>query len=162
MAQKPVEHVKDLLKHFETAMMITHPARGKLHMRPMQIAETGTDGLLRFATSLISPKIEEISVDDQVHLVFQKSSRFLTLEGTAAIENDAKLVDRLWSEAWRVWFPEGKDDPNICIITVTPTQAEFWDNSGMHGIAYVFNAAKAYIQGKQPDEDPKAHGKVAM
>lgn len=162
MTSKPIEHVKDLMQHFDSVMMITHSLNGKLHARPMHIAEISPQGILRFATSLVSPKIKEISADDQINLLFQKSSRFLSLEGTAKIEKNSKLIDQLWSETWRVWFPEGKDDPNIGIISVVPKHAEFWDSSGARGIAYVFEAAKAYVQGKQPGEDPKLHGKVSM
>ena len=162
MTQQAVQQVKDLVKHFDTAMMITRQPNDKLHGRPMQIAEANEDGMVRFATSLRSPKIKEIEDDDRANLVFQNSSQFLSMSGTVKIETGAKLIDRLWSESWRIWFPEGKDDPNICIITMTPEQAEFWDNSGMQGIAYAFKAAKAYIQGKQPEEDPNVHGKVSM
>ena len=162
MTQNAVEHVKDLLKNFNSVMMITHTANGKLHVRPMQIAEVSADGFLRFATSLASPKIAEISGDDHINLLFQNSSQFLSLVGTAEVEKNTPLIERLWSESWRIWFPEGKEDPNICIITVKPKQAEFWDNAGMQGIAYAFKAAKAYIQGTQPEEDPKSHGKISM
>lgn len=162
MDTKQEHHVKDIMKHFDTAMLITHLPNDRSHARPMRIAEVGKDGVVRFATSKNSPKIKEITKDHSVHLVFQSSSVFLSLIGKAKIEDDPKLVKRLWSEPWRVWFPKGEDDPSICIIAVTPDEAEFWDNSGMEGISYAFKAATAYVQGKKPAIDPSIHGKVAL
>lgn len=162
MAKNKVEHVKDLLHDFTTAMLMTHLPNNRSHVRPMRVADVTKDGSVRFATSLKSPKVDEISKDKNVHLVFQTSSAFMSLQGTAKIETDKKLVQELWSEPWRVWFPKGKDDPDICIITVTPREAEFWDNSGSQGLMYMFEAAKAYVQGKKPAVDKDVHAKVAL
>jgi general stress protein 26 len=162
MTKKAVQHVKDLVKDFDRAMLITQKRDDEIHVRPMQIAEANEKGVLRFATSLRSAKVDEISDNDRVNLVFQNSSKFLVMSGKAKIETNVKLINRLWSESWRVWFPEGKGDPSICFITITPKDAEFWDNSGTKGIAYAFKAAKAYIQGTMPEEDSDAHGKVSL
>lgn len=162
MSDSKVEHVKDLLHDFKTVMMVTHLPKGQNHVRPMQIADTTKDGAVRFATSVQSPKVDEISKNHDVTLVFQNATSFMSLHGTAKIEQDKNLVHELWSEAWRVWFPKGKDDPEICIITVMPQEAEFWDNSGSNGLKYAFEAAKAYVQGKKPESDASVHGKVTM
>lgn len=45
----------------------------------MQVTESSADGFVRFAISLISPKIEEISVDNQIRFEFPNSSRFLSV-----------------------------------------------------------------------------------
>ncbi len=162
MSTSKVEHVKDLLTDFKTAMLMTHLPNNKSHVRPMQIADTTEVGAVRFATSITSPKIDEISKNKNVSLVFQSSSTYMCIHGTAKYEKDKALVEELWSEAWRVWFPKGKDDPELCIITVTPQEAEFWDNSGSEGLIYAFEAAKAYLQGKKPAVDEQIHAKVRM
>ncbi len=88
MTKKPFQHVKDLVKDFDKAMLITQKQQGKIHVRPMQIAETTDEGVLRFATSLRSAKIREISDDNRVNLVFQNSSQFLVMSGEAKIETN--------------------------------------------------------------------------
>ena len=72
------------------------------------------------------------------------------------------LIERLWSEAWRVWFPGGKDDPSLCLIRVEAREAEYWDNAGTQGIKYVLEAVKAYAKGETPAVDNKQNAKVGL
>ncbi len=72
------------------------------------------------------------------------------------------MIDRLWSEPWRVWFPDGKDDPNLVLLKVEPTGGEYWDNSGLEGMKYVFEGLKAVLKGERPETDATQHAKVAM
>ena len=57
------EHLYDLVKDFDTVMLVTKDAGGKLHARPMSVAELRADADAYFATSLDSPKIDEIEAD---------------------------------------------------------------------------------------------------
>ncbi len=73
-------------------------------------------------------------------------------------------LDEIWNEAWKVWFPGGKADPNLLLLRVDGDRGEYWDNSGLSGIKYFIEAGKAYLSGTRPDveSDPKIHGKVQM
>ena len=110
-------HLREVVSDFDTAMLVTRTATGDVRARPLALAspETGADmledGVLYFPTSLSSPKIEEIAADPRVAVTMQDKRRFVSISGTARILSDRALVDRLWSEAWKVWFPKGKDDP---------------------------------------------------
>jgi general stress protein 26 len=163
MIVHPQRHLNDLLKSFSTAMMITRSGDRLMHGRPMSIAEIGEDGELYFATSLDSGNLRDIEHDPDVTLTFQGDSVFISLQGTAHLSTDPELIGRLWSEAWRVWFPEGKDDASLVILKIEPQDAEYWDNSGSEGISYAMTALKAYIKGERPVEsDAGQHAKVAM
>jgi general stress protein 26 len=163
MPESERRNLVDLIEDFDVAMMVTFPAGQKPHSRPMQIAEANEDGSLYFATSLDSAKIRDLEEDPRVMLIMQEGSVYVSLNGNARLSTDRALIDRLWSEAWKVWFPEGKDDPNIVIVRVEPEEAEYWDNSGTEGIAYAVTALEAYIKGERPEEtDAAQHGKVRM
>lgn len=163
MTDKPKRYLVDLLKGFSTAMMITTSGDRSMHARPMAIAEIGEDGTLYFATSLDSGKLRDISINPEVTLIMQDGSVYVSLQGTAHLSTDPALIDRLWSEAWKVWFPEGKDDPSLVIMKIDPTDAEYWDNSGLHGVGYAMTALKAYIKGERPSEtDAAQHGRVNL
>jgi len=114
---------------FNTAMLTTRSPEGGVHIRPMRVArmEAGDQELL-FATGLAMPKVEEITKNNQVAISFQGSSEAAVLYGTAHVLKDRVLIEELWSEAWRVWFPGGKGDPNLCLLAVTPVSAEYWDS----------------------------------
>ena len=65
-------------------------------------------------------------------------------------------------EAWKLWFPEGKDDPSICLIHFSPEDGEYWNNAGAQGLKYAFEAVKAYVKGTTPESDHAHHAKVDL
>jgi general stress protein 26 len=119
--------------------------------------------VLYFPTSLASPKIDEIAADARVAVTMQDKRRFVSISGSARILRDPVLVERLWTDSWKVWFPEGKTDPQLCLVAVVPTAAEYWDQKGGKGLAYLFEAARAYLTGTTPDElDDEQNAKVRV
>ncbi len=84
------------------------------------------------------------------------------MSGTATVVRDQALIDRLWSEAWKLWFPAGKTDPAIAMIKFEAREGEYWDKAGAEALKYVFEAIKAYAKGEKPKSDEKQHGKVAL
>lgn len=162
MTTTPQQHLYELLKGFSTAMLVSHETDGGLHARPMAVAELKPESHAFFATDRRSPKIAEIQRHPEVLITFQNSSEYACVSGTASLESDRATIDRLWSEAWRVWYPGGKDDPNLVLIKVEPRVGEYWDNSGTEGLKYVFKGLKAVLQGERPQTDTDQHAKVAM
>ncbi len=65
------KHLYDLLKDFDTAMLVTQSADGHMHSRPMAIAELRADSDAYFVTSIDSPKVDEIKANPSVTLTFQ-------------------------------------------------------------------------------------------
>lgn len=137
------EHLHDLIKDFRTAMLTTRTSDGGVHIRPMAVANLVKEEELFFATGLSTPKVDEIGQNNQIAVTFQSSSEFTTVYGTARVVNDRELVDELWSEAWRVLFPKGKEDPNLCLLAITAISAEYWDSSGLEGFKYLYEGLKA-------------------
>jgi general stress protein 26 len=156
------QHLFDVLKGFDTAMLVTHSSGNGLHARPMAVAELRPGADMYFSTSLQSPKIAEISSNPAVAVTFQSRSQFASVYGNAYVVRDRALIERLWSEAWRVWFPGGKDDPSLCLIRVEAREAEYWDNAGTQGIKYVLEAVKAYAKGETPAVDNNQNAKVGL
>ena len=149
------EHLYKLLKEFDIAMLVTQEPSGELHGRPMAIAELSEDGNTYFATSIDSPKVGEVEKDHSCLITFQSSSQFAVVQGMGSVVRDRALIDRLWKESWKVWFPKGKDDPKLCLFKVDAKRAEYWDNSGMQGL-------KSVVQKKRPETDEKQNAKVAL
>lgn len=156
------EHLYDLLKDFDTAMLVTCGADDTMHARPMAVAELTADGMAYFVTGIHSNKALQIQADSAVTLTFQSSKQYVSVDGTATVISDQALVDRLWKEMWKVWFPQGKTDPNISMIKFTARQGEYWDNAGTEGLKFIYGAAKAYIKGETPQPDATQHAKVEM
>jgi general stress protein 26 len=156
------EHLYDLLRDFDTAMLITRAADGHLHARPMAVAELRADADAYFVTSIDSPKIAEIEADADVLLTFQSERQFAAVYGRVNVIQDRQLIERLWQEAWKVWFPRGQDDPTIALLRFDAERGEFWDSAGTRGVQYAFEAARAYLRGDKPQVDPDQHGRVRL
>jgi general stress protein 26 len=153
-----------LMSEFKTAMLVTRTDDGNMRARPLSIAGSRDDGALYFSTAIDSPKVVELDRDPHVNVVMQDGRRFVSLSGVARVVADRALIDALWSESWKVWFPKGKDDPSLCILAVDPVEAAYWDTSGAVGIKYVFEMAKAYVTGKRPpsDDDQRHTARVKL
>ncbi|HET9957371.1 MAG TPA: pyridoxamine 5'-phosphate oxidase family protein [Polyangiaceae bacterium] len=158
-----LDHFLSLLGKFDTAILVTHQGDHGLHGRPMAIADTDADGTLWFLTSDDSPKVAEIAEDSRVLVTMQQDTRFIVASGRIRVVRDAKKIDELWKESDRVWF-DGKDDPNLVLLSFFPEDAEFWDNSGSRGVRFVYRAAKAVLSGVPLKDlnDPTAHAKVSL
>lgn len=157
-----VRHLFGVLKHFGTTMLVTRGSASYARARPMAVAELGEDAHVYLVTGADSEKTAEIDLAPDVTLVFQDSHRFASLSGRATLSRDRALTERLWSEAWKVWFPQGKADPAICFVRIEPHEAEYWDNAGMNGLKYLFAAAKAYASGTRPGASQEQHARLKL
>jgi general stress protein 26 len=156
------KHLYELVEHFRTAMLITHGQNGSMRARPMAVARLAPGSDAYFATSVEMPKVQEILFDPNVLISFQGSSEYAVIEGTAELVRDRRLIEELWQESWRAWFPGGREDPALCLIKVTPRCGEYWDNSGAEGISYLFEGVRAIFQGRRAKEGPAQHAKVDL
>ncbi len=157
-------HFVELLRQFSTAMLVTHTAGDQIRARPMAVAEIRDDGTVWFISHIDSAKVEEIADDQQISVVCQNDCKaYLSLSALARVSRNRAKIAEIWQEAFQVWFPGGKDDPNIALIQARPEQGEYWDHEGFKKIEYLFAAAKAYATGTTPEiEEGEQHGKVSF
>jgi len=154
------DHFQKLLKTFDTVMLVTQ-SDGHLRARPMAIAQIEDDWRLWFISGANSAKDREIRADTRVLLVCQKDhSIYLALNGRASVSRDRSKIAEVWQEAFRVWFPDGKEDSNIELICISPEEGEYWDNAGMNKVKYAFESVAAYVTGKTPSmQEGEQHGR---
>ena len=156
------EKLYDVAKSCKPALLVTRGEGGGMHARPMHVAEVRADGDAYFATGLDSAKVREIEAGPAALVAFPDGASFATLTGIARAVRDRSLTDRLYSAAWKVWFPGGRDDPNLAIIKLDASAGEYWDNSGWQGIKYAARSAKAVATGEKPVTDEAQHAKVRL
>lgn len=161
MRQK-TDKLYSVIESFSNAMLITQSSDG-LHSRPMAVAKVEpTSNTIWFATEMDSGKIDEILSNPEVNVSFQGKLGFASLTGEAKITQDQDKVDDLWSPAWKVWFPKGKDESSITLIEVHASQGEFWDASGKEGISMLVDAAKAIMNDEKPETSKSRNAKVNL
>jgi general stress protein 26 len=154
----------DLLVKFETAMLVTRSNERALRARPMAVAKVDDDCTIWFLSLHESGKVHEIEVDPHVAVTCQKDrDTYLSLSGRAELTRDRAQVEQVWNESYKVWFPGGKDDPDLLLIGVEPEEGEFWDQKGTNKLKYLFEAARAYATGTRPRiEEGDQHGKARL
>jgi general stress protein 26 len=61
------------------------------------------------------------------HFVSKGHDYFACFDGTAQIDNDFAMIDKLWNSHVEAWFPGGKDDPNLALLRFDIDSAELWE-----------------------------------
>ena len=62
----------------------------------------------------------------------------------------------------RLWFPEGASDPQLAVLLVEPSRAEYWDRTGFRRLEFLWEAGKAILGSRKASENLKGHGKVDL
>lgn len=121
--------LKEMAEHIKTCMFCTELSSRPIPTRPMGLREIDDNGNLWFISSEESNKNDEIEGDNEVQLIFAKNSdaHYLSVFGKATIYSDRDKIEQVWTPFAKTWFEEGKDDPNVSAIKVTPTDAYYWD-----------------------------------
>lgn len=149
-----VAHLVSLLRDFAAATLVTRSRGGSLHGRPMAIARVEDNVTLWFITSVASAKADEVAEDARAMVTLQSSSRFICINGNAELVFDPEQIRALWKDEYRVWY-DSERDPDIVLVRFSSFDAEYWDNSGMQGLKYVFQAARAYVTGQKLEDKPE-------
>ena len=146
------DKVLDLLRDQHITMMTTRGGDGRMHSRPMGVQHTSFDGHLWFLTDGRSGKIADIERDPEVLCSYADPSEqsYVSVSGRGEVVRDRAVIKEHWFEAARTWFPEGADDPNLCVIRVKVESAEYWDSPSA-AMVYAYGYAKAVLTGKRPD-----------
>jgi general stress protein 26 len=148
---KTARHIASLLEKIDIAMMTTVGPDGFLVSRPLSTQDARFDGKrVWFFTEADSPKMGEIRRNPKVNLAYASKDRntYLSVAGTAKVNNDRRRINALWSDAMKAFFPEGKDDPNLALLEVEVRTVEYWDGPGTF-VGKLVGFVKARVTGKE-------------
>jgi general stress protein 26 len=115
-----------LIEPIHTAMLTVSDAEGDLVSMPMAPLQMDEDGAIWFFTDLHSDKVRHLQA---VNLSFADGddSTYVSIAGRGEIHSDRAMIQELWSIAMKPWFPNGPDSPNLTLLKIIPTSAEYWD-----------------------------------
>lgn len=121
------EELVDLLKKYDTAILVTRGEDGHFHARPMAMQNQGLDEIW-FATSVQTGKVDDLENDPACCVAFlsgERASSYVSLSGRGEIVRERAKVRELWSPSWKAWFPDGPDEGDIALIRFVPELAEY-------------------------------------
>jgi general stress protein 26 len=149
-----IAELREMLKEFDTTMLVTQTSEGLLRGRPMamQKLEDLGDCDLWLVTSDDSPKVAEIAREHDVCVVcYRPGDRaYVSISARARAERDPLEIRRLWQPDWKAWW-DGPDDPTITILKLDVQRAEYWEPEGGR-LRVLYEMAKGALAGKRPDE----------
>ena len=153
----------ELIKDIKIAMFTTTDPDGSLRSRPMACQEVDFDGDLWFFTHKSSSKVHSIVSDQKVNLAYASPSdnRYVSVTGRAQIIDDRDKEKELWNPAYKAWFPEGLEDPDLVLIRVRVDSAEYWD-SPSSTVLHLVGFTKAIMTGEQYQPDQSEHDRLEI
>lgn len=150
----------ELIDDIEVAMLTTHAADGSMVSRPLQTLAFDANGELVFFTAANSHKVEEITENSDVNIAYAHPGKqaYVSVRGRVRIDRDRATIDALWSMTQKIFFPDGKDDPNLMVLRVRVRDAAYWESSG-NFVAQALDFAQAMLS--EEPSDLGEHGKLS-
>ena len=158
------EHVYELLQSFTTVMLATIEGEAesqRLRVRPMNVAALAPDCAVTFLTAIDTAKVEEAQ-QALTYVIAQSKRAFVSLRGRCEVVHDRARIRSAWKPVDRIYFPDGPETGNLCLLVFHPEEAELWDISGTKGLRFLFEAARALVTGSTPDHDPQQHDTIDL
>ena len=157
MPTNETDHQKlwELIKDTKFGMFTHQHAGGMLHSQPLTTQNKAMDeGATLYFFVPRKGEIAEHAVEhDQVNVAYANpgNDRYVSVSGQALIVEDMGKKEALWSSMAKAWFPGGPTDPNLALLQVRITHAEYWDvtESKMVQLAKM---AKAALTGEPPEK----------
>ena len=80
-----------------------------------------------FACGASSNKVRQIQANAHVEVAFWESPGDLVVSGAAEVVENPGIKGEMWQDEWERYFPHGRDDPEYCLLKITPTKALYRD-----------------------------------
>jgi|SRR5690606_14194598 len=144
-----IQKIRELTEGIDFCMLTTNDG-AVLRSRPMSTQQSDFDGDLWFFTSEDTRKVEEIEKDPHVAVAYSDpgKNRFVSVSGRASMLRDRAKMEELWSPVHKAWFPDGLEDPKLCLLKVEVEQAEYWEGSSST-LIQLFGMVKAIATGQE-------------
>ena len=131
--REAISTIAQHLREIDTCMLATRGEDGDLHARPMSNnGQVDWDGSSRFFAPADGRLVAEVRRDPSVVTTYRAEDRFawVALSGEATIVDDDDEKREHWLAELERWFPNGPDDPNVALIRIEATYAQWWTDQG--------------------------------
>lgn len=144
-----ITRVWDLAEKISIAMLASWDGQNP-HSRPMHAHLARDENAVYFLADRRHHKDDDIRKFPTVCLAFADVSdqKYVSITGEASVSNDRAKIKELWTTWAKAWW-SSVDDPNICLLKVVPTHAEYWDAPGK--IVSTVKMAVAAATGSRPE-----------
>jgi general stress protein 26 len=148
----PMAELWDKIRHVRVALVSTVRQDGTLTSRPLVTLEHLSPDILWFATSVNSRAVTELLHNPQIALCYAAPDKdlYVMVSGQARVVHDPAMARELWNITLQAWWPNGPEDPELRLIEVHPTDAEYWHDRKPKALQFAQIAAAA-LSGTRPE-----------
>ena len=121
--------VGEMIESIEIAMLTSvDKETGVLESRPMATVKREFDGKVYFFTNAAADKTSDAATTRQVNVAYSDidSEKYVSLSGSAKVLRDRETLEKYWNPLLKAWFPEGLEDPNLALLEIEVSRAEYW------------------------------------
>jgi general stress protein 26 len=149
----PHDRLWEMIKDIRFGMLTHRHPEGGLHAHPLTTLnkELGPKGVLYFFVSKRTEVGQRLRQDGNVNVSYADSHKdvWVSISGHATISEDRAAIDRLFNPMAKAWFPGGPGDPDLELVEVHITHAEYWDVKESK-VTQLFKMAGAAMSGHRP------------
>ena len=147
--QDDIQHIVDFVNRTRVGMRGTREATGKLVSRPMTVVDVAPGEDLHFFTDRDTSPVRDVRAHDAVNVAFVGDHEWVSISGAAEVVEDQQVIEALWSDALKAFYPDGPATPGLVVLRVRTETAEHWRSPGT--VATALRWAKAQVTGEQVD-----------
>lgn len=127
-ANEEIKKVGEIIGDVRVAMLTTLDEQHRLTSRPMSVQEVESSGTIWFFTTMAGQLMSDVNAEANVNLTFagKGKSEFLSVSGRAEAVVDRLKMESLWHPSLKVWFKDGLETPDLCLLKVEMQAAEYW------------------------------------
>jgi len=149
----PHDRLWEIIKDLRFGMLTHRHPEGGLHAHPLttQNQALGEKGILYFFVSRSTEVGQRLRSDGNVNVSYSDPHKdvYVSITGRATVSEDADAKQRLFNTMAKAWFPGGPTDPDLELVEVHITHAEYWDVKESK-VTQLFKMASAAVSGERP------------
>ena len=132
-----LDHLTELIRGIDVAMLTTVDRTGHLHSRPMMTLRKTMDDALWFFTEASSHMVDDVNGHHPVNVSYVGTDhgRYVSVSGRARVVSDRAKKAELWERRLAKWLPNGFEDKSVILLRIEVQEAEFWESSGAREVS---------------------------
>jgi general stress protein 26 len=141
--------ITEIMRDTRIAILTHHSAPGDLVSLPMGTQDFEHPSTVWFITERHTDKVQAIAADPRVNVSYSAKSGWVSLSGTARINEDREKLRELWDASAGIFMAGGPDDEDNVLLEVSGATAEYWESPGK--VAMAVGLAKGLVSDAEPD-----------
>jgi len=145
------ETLWEMIKETRFGMLTHRHPEGMLHAHPLTTVNKKLDeGVLYFFVSKQTELGQRLQADGNVNVSYSNPDKdqYVSVSGNATISEDKDIKQRLFNPLMKAWFPGGWEDPELELVVLHISHAEYW-NVKESKASQLLEIAKSAVTGEK-------------